>query len=209
VLGGMEQTMKLIDTLLDMILVAGITLQDLQDRQLQRDQPEADTNKINNNNNSLEASPFWVELSDQLPEPAKQLAQEIQQTRPELSQVSPLRLWTDFVAFNRLKGRKGLIRLKAFFGFLRVWEDRLEPTKAYKPVSPAPSLTEHQRGFQELCAAARADKVHEYKQALERLWGINDYASAVKAMAQKWDVSLYRAAFAVHGDSVKQGILKA
>jgi hypothetical protein len=207
----MDQTMKKLDALLNMIDACGVTLDELAQYNSQRNQPEGDSNKINNNNNNHSSwfSRIWVELTDSLPEPAQTAFEEAKKAKPALADVPLKRLWQDFIAFNKLKKRQGSIRLSAFLGFLKVWENRLDAPEPAKPhVAPTPALTPLQQRFQKLCAYAKSSEGHTYRRQLEQLWGSQTYKQKIQEIALKWDVSPYRAAFALHGQAVRDGIIR-
>jgi len=203
--------MNKIDAFLDLLATTGISLDLLVQRSHERtSQLEGDSNEIKINNNHLhKTSSGWVELDDIVPATVPAAVKEANQQRPELKNISPARLWRDFVNFNRIKGRTGSIRIQAFLGFLRVWEDRLTKTRPKKPFhkrSEAPVAPLDQE-VHYLASLAPSGNRAFHRRDLERLWGTKEYVSRVSCAAKDFSITNFMASLVVHGLAVKEGII--
>jgi len=200
-----------LDAFLDLLASAGISLDLLVQRNHDRaSQLEGDSNEMKINNDHLHrTSSGWVELDDIVPATIPSAVREAHEQRPELKNISPARLWRDFVNFNRIKGRSGSIRIQAFLGFLRVWEDRLTRTKpsklSNKPVEASVSPLAPE--VHQLASMAPSGNRDFHRRDLERLWGTNEYLSRVISVSKDRSITKFMASLVVHGVAVRDGLI--
>lgn len=201
---------KAIDSILDLMSSLDISISNLQARATELGlQLEGDSNKneINNKDNSIVSvrSAATVELQDNMPATAAQAVEEAKKTFKKLAKVSPARLWQDFVAFNRLKGRKGYIHLRAFLGFLKVWENRLDVKEEPVKSTTKSKLTSHEKQIFALAAKAPAKNRDFHARDMVRLYGQESYDKLVQNAVNIYGVAPFLARQVVHGQAVQNG----